>query len=331
MQICLPVEYPPITSFPYIANSLSILWVNKDQVLPWICDRYIQLVIRPHHPITRSDFYENADMDNYILPGNYCPFLGWFRNNQTTANFSQFTDYIEYQIKQGYYLEACLDTFYLSCSKRFNTEHFIHQTFIYGFDSTKGYVFISDFYDNGKYARKVVSYDEINKSIEGIDFFISLYKYEDFNYKININLLKTTTEDYINGRDSMNKFLYSYQSYNKDMIYGINFYNYILDVFIKEEEFIDIRPFHILYDHKAIMKIRLEFLKKLELFDNSSIDNIIYLNDLLIEQCFILRTMVIKNNITHNNDIREKIFRKCFSMKESDYEFFVELLKYISS
>lgn len=323
MQICLPVEYPPITSFPYIANSLSILWVNKDKVLPWICD---QLVIRPEHPLTRSDFYENADTDNYILPGNYCPFLGWLRNNQTTANFYQFTDYIEYQIKQGYYLEACLDAFYLSCTENFNNEHFIHQTFIYGFDSKRRHVFISDFYDNSKYVRKIVSYDEINQSIEGIDYFINLYKYEDFDYKININLLKTATEDYINGRDSMNKFQYSYQSYNKDVLYGINFYNYILDVFIKEE-YIDIRPFHILYDHKIIMNIRLEYLKTLGIYDNN---DIIDLNNSLIDQTNILRNMVIKYNITRDNDIKDKICRKCFSIKESDYDLFTELLKYLS-
>lgn len=325
MQICLPVEYPPITSFPYIANSLSILWVKKDKVLPWICDRYIQLVIRPHHSLTRSDFYENADTDNFVLPGNYCPFLGWLRNNQTTANFNQFTDYIEYQIKQGYYLDACLDSYYLSCTNYFKKKHFIHQTFIYGFDDEKRQVYISDFYD-GKYVRKIVSYDEINKSIKGIDYFINLYKYEEFDYKINLELLKVSTNDYINGRDSLNKYKYSYQSYNKDILYGMNFYNYILDVFINEK-IIDIRPFHILYDHKKIMNIRLEYLKKLGIIDKDKIDNIFNLNNLLIEQSLLLRNMVLKYNINHNKSIKDEIYKKCLSVKESDYELFDELLK----
>lgn len=329
MQIRLPVVYPPITSYPYIANSLSILWVKKEKVLPWICDHYIQLVIRPKHSRTRSDFYENADMGSYIIPGNFCPFLSWLRNNQTTANFYKFTDYIEYQISHGYYLEACLDVFYLSCSKKFKNKHFIHQTFIYGFDSENKYVFISDFYDHGKYSRKVVSYDEINKSIEGIDFLINLYKFEDFDYKININLLKATADDYINGRDSMNKFQYSYQSFNQDIIYGINYYNYLLDVFIKEEP-IDVRPFHVLYDHKILMKIRLEYLKKIEKFDDSDIDNIIKLNNWLIEMSFILRSLVIKYNITHNYDIKKRISEKCSSIKESDCQLFIKLLKYLS-
>lgn len=63
MKSVLPVTYPPITSFPAIANTLSFLWVNEEKVFPWLCDRYLQLIIRPYHPMTRADFYEQADTD----------------------------------------------------------------------------------------------------------------------------------------------------------------------------------------------------------------------------------------------------------------------------
>lgn len=325
MQVCLPVEYPPITSFPFIANSLSILWVNKDKVLPWISDRYIQLVIRPSHPLTQSDFYDQAETDSYILPGHSCPFIGWLRNNQTTAHFNSFTEYIEHQIMHSYYLDACLDTFYLSCSMNYNKKHFIHQTFIYGFDNEKRQVFISDFYDNGRYTRKIVSYDEINKSIEGIDYFINLYRYDDFNYKINLDLLKLTIEDYINCKDSQKKFEFSYVSYNKDILYGINFYNYIVDVFSKED-YIDIRPFHILCDHKVMMKIRLEYLYRMNIFNSERIKEISTTNDLLISHSMRLRNMVLKYNINHDSELLSEIDKKCITLKKSDYDLFMNLL-----
>lgn len=325
MQICLPVVYPPITSFPAIANSLSILWVNKDKILPWVSDRYIQLVIRPYHHLTRADFYDQADMDNYIIPAHSCPFIGWLRNNQTTAHFDNFTEYIEYQIEQGYYLDACLDAFYLSCSYNYNRRHFIHQTFIYGFDSEKRQVFISDFFDDGKYARKTVSYDEINKSIEGIDYHINLYKYEDFDYKMNLELLKLSMEDYINCRDSLKKFEFSSASYNRDILYGLDYYDYIIEVFCNDEV-IDRRPFHVLHDHKEMMKIRLDYLIKLKAFDNNKLEQICTRNDSLVSNSMVLRNMVLKYTLNHNSNLLCKIKEKCNAIKNSDKELFMDLL-----
>lgn len=330
MQIILPVKYPPITSFPAIANYLSILWVYRDKVLPWISDRYIQLVIRPYHPITRADFYDQADPGNYIIPENYCPFIGWLRNNQTTAHFNNFSEYIEYQIKQGYYLDACLDNFYMSCSYYFNKHHHIHQTFIYGFNSEKRQVFVSDFYDDGRYTRETVSYNEINKSIEGIDYFINLYKYEDFDYTINLDLLKLSIEDYINSKDSIKNFEYSCASYNRDILYGLNFYKYIIEVFCTEET-IDIRPFHILYDHKMMMKIRLDYLLELNIFDNNRLKQIYAINDSLITDSLTLRNMVLKFNFSHNKNLLNKIIEKVVALKKLDHDLFKNLLDCINS
>ncbi|WP_150273164.1 hypothetical protein [Paenibacillus tepidiphilus] len=325
MKTILPVTYPPITSFPHIANILSFLWVNEDKVLPWLCDRYLQLTIRPYHPMTRADFYEQADTDNYIIPGYSCPFFGWLRNNQTTAHFVKFTDYIEYQINQGYYLDACLDNFYLRCSLSFEKEHFIHTTFIYGFDNEKELIYISDFYDNGKYVRETASYEEINKSIEGIDYLINLYKYQDFNYIFNINLLKTFIEDYINCRDSLKKFEFSCASYNRDNLYGLNFYDYIIDVFCKENK-LDLRPFHIIYDQKVMMRIRLGYLFKLNIFDNKVILELKERNDVIIKNSIILRNLAIKYNLTYDNRLIHKIIDKCNSIKISDQDLMMDLL-----
>lgn len=56
MKMCLPIEEPPITSFPEIANTLSVLWRHKENVIPWLSDRFIQLVIRPNFKLTNADF-----------------------------------------------------------------------------------------------------------------------------------------------------------------------------------------------------------------------------------------------------------------------------------
>lgn len=264
-------------------------------------------------------------MDNFLIPAYFFQFISWMRNNQTTAHFTDFTEYIEYQIKNNYYLDACLDTYYLSCSNNFNKKYFIHQTFIYGFNSEEKQVFISDFYDNSQYLRKIISYNEVNKGIEKVDYFINLYKYEEFNYQINFDLLKLSVEDYINCRDSLKKFQFSYTIYNRDILYGIDFYNYSIYVFCKEDR-IDIRPFHILYDHKKMMKIRLEYLYKINLFDNNVISEINSRNELLIEYSVILRNMVLKYNMRHNSNLLDRIKKKCENLKRADKALLMDFL-----
>lgn len=71
-------------------------------------DRFIQLVIRLNFELTNADFYDHADLDNHFILIYGCPLLGWMRNNQTTANFVKFTDYIEYQVNHGYYVEPTI-------------------------------------------------------------------------------------------------------------------------------------------------------------------------------------------------------------------------------
>lgn len=201
----------------------------------------------------------------------------------------------------------------------------IHQSFIYGYDNEKKEVFISDFFDGGKYERKTVSYNEINDSIRGIDYHINLYKYEDCNYEINLDLMKLSIEDYISCRDSLKRFEFSYPSYNKNVLYGLDCYNYIIDVFCNEEH-IDIRPFHILYDHKKMMKIRLDCLIKMNTFDNRKIELIREKNDSMIDRSLLLRNMVLKYNLKHSDDLLCKIKAECSSLQKCDYDLLSDLL-----
>jgi hypothetical protein len=293
--------------------------------MPWISDRFVQLLIRPNHPNTIADFYENAETDNFVLPGYFCPFLGWHRMNQTIARFNDFSDFITYQIQQGYYLEASLDRYYFSFYHHYHLSHFIHLTFIYGYDDEERCVYISDFFDSGKYVRKKVSFDEINKSIEGIDYYINLYKVEDFSYEINLEQLKTFISDYLSEMNSINKFQFSYQPMNRNIIYGLGFYSHILDEFMKKE-YLDIRPFHILYDHKVINKIRIDYLTETCIFDNDKSRTLHQLNEQIMEDTCFMRNMAIKYNITHNLALKRKIEEKCKVIKEADRHLFTQML-----
>lgn len=189
---------------------------QKRCVLPWISDHFIQLIMRPNYPYTTADFYDNADIDNYNCLIYNCPFLKWMKNNCYTINGTQFTDYIEYIINQGYYLEANLDHYYFTSSLYYDQKHFVHPTFIYGYDNDKQIIYTSDFYYGKGYIRQPISYSNINLSLNN-DYIINLYGYQDAEYKFNFELMNTYLEDYLFSRDSMKKFVFSHQEYNHNI------------------------------------------------------------------------------------------------------------------
>ena len=131
MKKIIHIDESPITSYPSIANMLSMAWGKKEELLPWLSDHFVQLVVRPHHD-TRIDYYDHADLDNNYRKIYGMPGYSWMRNNTDAIKAERFTDYIEFAVDHEYCLEPCLDNFYFSFSNCYQKHHYIHSTFIYG-------------------------------------------------------------------------------------------------------------------------------------------------------------------------------------------------------
>lgn len=319
MKKIIPMMTPPITTYPSIANVLSLLWSRKEQIMPWFSDHFIQLVVRPSHENTFGDFYDHADLDNFyrILYG--LPGLGWMRVNRDTAVFPAFTDYIEYLINGDYCLEACLDRYYFKFSKNFGKDHFIHSTLIYGYDDEAREVYIADFFSNSKYEHQVVSYDEVNQAMNN-DGIINLFKAWDDSYKFNRKLMKKYFEDYLNSTDSFNRYFSSNKHYNNDALFGLAYYDYLLKRFM-EDDYIDFRMYHLLFDHKQLMKNRLEYLATQQIYSDEQMNELREKNDVLIEESMNLRGCVLKYMMRPSEKMRENIANRLMELKKLDKVF----------
>ena len=53
----LPIAMPPITSYPFVADLLAVLWAHKSLTAPWIFERYIQLQVEVNNDPPILDFY----------------------------------------------------------------------------------------------------------------------------------------------------------------------------------------------------------------------------------------------------------------------------------
>ena len=297
------IEDPPITSYPIIANMMSILWAYKDKTIPWISDRLIQLLWRgriANITSLRGTFYDNELGYNKPLFLS-CPFLYCSRYDRMifhNQNY-KFSDYVKKSINEGYYLHLCLDQFYMSQTPSYRFKHFIHPTFIYGYNEEQNLVYIRDFFQ-GKYQDLTASFSEIDESYSNLPYastsdfemMVSAMKYRDVNYQINLNKIKRDYTDYLNAADS--RGVYSedpvYRELEKDTVYGIRYYevlNYMCLI-----KGIDIRAAHVLVDHKTIQEIRLNYLA-----DNGYITNqeeLLSLGKSLTQKATILRNMSLK-------------------------------------
>lgn len=65
MKNTINLADPPITTYPSIANVLSLLWREPDAIMPWLSGHFIQLIVRSSHEHIYGDFYDHADIDNF--------------------------------------------------------------------------------------------------------------------------------------------------------------------------------------------------------------------------------------------------------------------------
>ena len=88
-------------------------------------------------------------IDKYVLPRSFVFGL-----------FSKFHSFVISAIEEGFYISTFLDQFFRDDMHGNHGYH--HPTFIYGYDDAAKCVYITDNFENGKYAKKQISYDQLD-------------------------------------------------------------------------------------------------------------------------------------------------------------------------
>ena len=332
MKKVLPVEYPPITSYISIAHTLSALWPYKEIIMPWFCQQYIQLVSTKDY----GHFYDSVS-DNTLSFPVQCPFFEFqLLDKRRMYHYPEkFSEFLEFHILNDCYVISGVDEYYVSCSWNYQKKHYIHQALIYGCDTKEKQFFLSDFFRD-RYTQTEVSYeliDEGDRSMPGeLDKWfheVSIFKYLERHepFCINIDLIRLLISDYINCRDSLYKINFSRYHDGSRYCYGLQYYDNMAELLAGRRESIDIRPFHVLYDHKAAMLIRLEYLYRNSFLDTDDYQRLSFEITQLKKENFTLRQMVLKHNLRPERINLDSIIHKCMSLKQKEYDTFSLLLK----
>lgn len=82
-----------------------------------------------------------------------CPWISYQRLHRTFVNnkWDSFTGFLIESIKQGYYVLAWFDHYYVPKHSFFQKIHKLHDCFVYGYDIEKEVFYIANFLTDNKY------------------------------------------------------------------------------------------------------------------------------------------------------------------------------------
>jgi len=335
----LPVTYPTITTFPAYADALAILMSNK-ATYDWVYSHYIQMYtieildgdpknIKPFMPCVFGDFdnrriaYTVADC--FFLDRETCPFLNIFEIPNAVINKyeTSYVQFIKKAIDMSMYVFMLCD---VSRIKAYNlSKSLAHEVLIYGYDDSSKELYYADFLNNrsNKYTFSTCSYDEIDAAINGIsDLFIPVVKSialvqleERGPFTFNMDYIRESVNDYINpDSEKLRKFGMYTDSYVRNSEFkwstkvymGINVYDYLSDLRNRiDEDCIDVRLYHAMYEHKKMMSERIGYIcnKGLLCCDTSLFTQY----QSIVNRWESIRNGILKYNISQNASSKRRI------------------------
>lgn len=340
----LSVTYPMVNCYPSTSNALSILQ-SYPSTKKWLMCNFIQLFG------TDEDTIDYFDFDTYN-----CPYLNYGEISfSVIEKISTYKDFIIEMINNLYYVSVYVETKWIDL---YDHDMGMHQIFIYGYDLKKNVFYCADHFINNQYSYKECKIEKIIQAIENSrnavkigkekgerfieDYFcFQFYKYDDTRHKIKIKFLSSTdcniskrikqsVLDYLEGNVTQNwctRMDDISEEEAKEHKWGINVYDILeknllyLKKYGKEKGF-GLQSFYTVYNHKIIMKTRLQYLER-----NKICKNIDYtLLDELINLTSIMYKLYIKhfcvNNEKEKEGIVEHLFERVYTCKEKENLFF---------
>lgn len=321
MKKVLHIVEPIINTYTSYGALFSII---PQSAMPWVLNNFIQLNYVYNWNI--------ATFDSHRMLICNCPAIDFYDvPKEILFSNRNFKDIIIEAIDRGDYLFFYVDWYYLSLTEMYKKGHLAHEIFVYGYDTEENLFYVADNFINGKFSFEKCDFNELAQSY--------LYNNSDYSFVKSIRFLRVHENEGCNL--NINQIIFGLKSYlnsseifNLDgqlqMLYGMS----IIDFYLKKisslnEEIIDIRFFHLFYEHKLLMEMRVNYLQeKRVIIDNDKLGE---LANELKRDALILRNMVIKYNITKKRKNAIQVYEELIRIKEKDYTFCLQLLEELKS
>jgi hypothetical protein len=292
------------------ANMLACV-AQYENSIQWFYNYYIQLCIGKY-------LGDGSCFINICAPQPWrgCPWLHSQKIDRSLVEkgWNSTSEFMIDCIDSGNYIYLYLDQFYIPDSWAFQTQHFPHDTFIYGYDSSNNLFNIADFYQFSKYSFSTASFSQIDEAakdkmlLEDDDQLhgIVLVKPTEYNnFYFDVKALRGLIEDYLQSKLSSKSYTDNYRLQVGDnqnwWAYGLNIYSYFLEhleMVLQQKGRLEIKVFQVLVDHKTLMLSRIKYLAEHQHL--TSADSIYEEFKIVLNEFITLRNLAIKSQVTGN-------------------------------
>ncbi len=314
----LPISIPPIIGYTIHAYPLSIIF-NYNETLPWFLSNYIQLVCDTCFKGVFFDFsvlpciLEGSKWIDSVYPGN-----PWLKRNSIEGyllrNYNiEINDFVIESINQNNYVVLHLDEYYIPDTRSYKNRTFYHENLVYGYDLKDKTYNVLGFNGKGIFGNIRVSFDSFEEGVKSNFLYcpngqIKLLSYnEEYSYEMDLVLIRDQLTDFLDSQHTDNNYR-TFRNPSHNFVYGLAVYDGLIEYFrllSESKVYYDIRPLHILWEHKKCMLLRMEYL--LRLYPSTKLEEIYNQYQLVEKKCMIMRQYQMKYSISNKPELLDNI------------------------
>lgn len=326
-RVQLALSEPPIRGYLHHAYPLSIM-AGHDDFIPWLHSNYIQLYCAKNYESVHGTHFNFYFYNDY----HYYPLLRCARiDREVVESVSDILTFIIQSINKGYYLIVYINEYYIPKRPAFGKFHNVHELLISGYDTVTRQFSVSSFADR-KYMRYEITFDNLLEAYSKADYRslwyandIQLLKIErETTYEFNLPLVLNQLNGYLHSTINYRPALMPVPE--DQLACGLEVYRYLKNALIsmsKQKMVTDVRPLHILWEHKKCMRERIRYLLDRKMITNEELHTHYKAIESTIDNC---RLMFLLYEKSRDQNVLAKIMKKLDEVSKAEKEVLKELL-----
>ena len=282
----------------------------------------------------KFDFYLHPDYyavhpNSHIRPS---PLLESFWLDRNIAmSEGGLISFLLRSLDSGYCIQACVDEFYVPGMACYQEQHRTHEVLISGYDpDTESFVVSIGFDRAGDYAIDEIAFEEVERAIGSADLTghynqlgLGLMRpAKRIVYDLDVAWIVDQLNDYLCSRNTSKQ--YRALRTPDDRLYGAATYGWLKRYFeylVDHHDCYDIRPIHILWEHKKVMADRARYLAARGLIEEAFSEEL----DRLASDVAVTRMMMLKARVTGESSLIERIPERLESVLSEEQDILAAL------
>lgn len=342
-MVKLPInETPPFIGYSSHAKALAILSTTKEY-LPWFYNNYIQLCCKiDFHTVhdVPLDFYLPLKKDcNYYL-NNPLLFSQVIRKSVVETMGQDIVAFFKNCLDRGFYIDTFLNELYIPERIGYRRSDYFHDNLLYGYDDEREVFYLAGYSQFSTFVASICTYNELRMAYASCPeelWYKCIYLYHieldqggaeaGERFSFDIGLFKLSLSDYLHSINSSQCYA-TFNNPTQRMKFGLEIYDSLIENFSTNLFWEDLRPLHILWEHKKGWMDRVSYLHGQGFLNSSDYERVMPQFEYLCEKSLQTRNLQIKRMIKNKN-YEESIFKNIDEIKQTEARVIQDLLSII--